>query len=273
MTDASTHPFDDALVLEAKGEGLYAGVIAPAYWHIAGPFGGIIAAVLLKGVLDHPALRGRPVAQTANLCAAMTRDPFEMHVRLVRDGRSAQHWLVELNQNGAVAATCSIVTGPTRETWAHQPASAPPMPAPDGMTPFASARPDHWTARYDMRFERGSPANPDASAEKPGSAQTRLWLRDEPPRPLDYAALATMADAFILRLLQVRGAIAPSATVTLTTYFMASEGQLATLGAAPVIGVADTRVFAHGFHDQSAELWGADGKLLAVSHQLVWFRE
>ncbi len=272
MTDA-THPLNAALVLETKGEGIYGGAIAQSYWNIAGPFGGIIAAVLLRGVMDHPSRRGRPIAQTANLCAAITPDPFEMRVRLARDGRSTQHWLVELTQNGGVAATCSIVTGPTRETWAHQPASPPPMPAYDAMPVFSREGRTGWTTRYDMRFERGSPVNESASAEKPGSAETRLWIRDEPARPLDYDSLAAMADAFILRLLQVRGAFAPSATVTLTTYFLAGEADLAAVGDSPVIGTADTRAFAHGFHDQSGELWSADGKLLAVSHQLVWFKE
>lgn len=130
-----------------------------------------------------------------------------------------------------------------------------------------------WTARYEMRFERGAPFNAAASAEKPGSAETRVWMRDEPARQLDYLSLSSMADAFLFRLLQVRGALAPSATVTMTTYFMADEAALAAQGVEPVLGVADARVFAHGFHDQSAELWGKDGVLLAVSHQLAWFKE
>lgn len=269
----SAHPLDAGLAFETLGAGRFRGAISPAYWNIAGPYGGIVGAALLQGVLLDPALRGRPVAQTANLCAALTQDPFELGVRLVRDGRSTQHWLVELTQNGAIAATSSIVTGPSRATWTHRPAQPPAVPAPEALPVFSREGRTGWTERYEMRFERGAPANPAASADKPGAAETRVWLRDAPERALDYLSLAAMADAFILRLLQVRGALAPSATVTMTTYFTADEAALAAQSARPVLGAADSRVFAHGFHDQSGELWGDDGVLLAVSHQLVWFTE
>lgn len=53
---------------------------------------------------------------------------------------------------------------------------------------------------------------------------------------------------------------------------MADEAALVRQGARPVLGVADARVFRHGFNDQSAEIWSDDGVLLAVSHQVVWFK-
>ena len=42
---------------------------------------------------------------------------------------------------------------------------------------------------------------------------------------------------------------------------------------APVLGTADARSFERGFHDQSAELWSSEGRLLATSHQLVYYRD
>ncbi|WP_436062301.1 MULTISPECIES: hypothetical protein [unclassified Phenylobacterium] len=66
--------------------------------------------------------------------------------------------------------------------------------------------------------------------------------------------------------------IPPVATVSRSTYFMADEAALVRQGARPVLGVADARVFRHGFNDQSAEIWSDDGVLLAVSHQVVWFK-
>ena len=97
-------------------------------------------------------------------------------------------------------------------------------------------------------------------------------MRDEPPRPLDYVSLAAICDTFVVKILQVRGDIPPVATVSLSSYFMADEAALARQGARPVLGVADARVFRHGFNDQSAEIWSDDGVLLAVSHQVVWFK-
>jgi hypothetical protein len=112
--------------------------------------------------------------------------------------------------------------------------------------------------------------------EPPGeiaTAASRLWVRDLPERPLDYAALAALADTFIVRILLVRGYFVPVATVSLSTYFLADEATLAAQGSRPLLGVADARAFRNGFSDQSAELWSDDGTLLATSHQVVWYRE
>lgn len=65
----------------------------------------------------------------------------------------------------------------------------------------------------------------------------------------------------------------PAGTVSLTTYFHTDAAGLAAQGTAPLIGVADTKVFRQGYFDQSAELWSADGRLLATSVQTVYFKE
>lgn len=273
MTDAPTtlHPLDDATALKELEPGRYSGVMGVAYWNMAGPFGGTSAAILMRAVMDHPARRGRPVAQTVNFCAAIAEGDFEVSVRLVRDGRSTQHWWVELVQGDTVAGTASIVTGPSRETWGHRPGKPPVMPPLDEVEVLPTAGRGAWLERYEFRFERGPPVR-GASPDNPGSALSQLWIRDEPPRPLDYVSLASLADTFVIRLLQVRGDLPPVATVTLTTYFMADETEMARQGARSLIGVADTKAFKHGFNDQSAELWSDDGELLAVSHQVVWFK-
>jgi acyl-CoA thioesterase len=274
MTETLTalHPLDQAAELEALAPGRYAGATSPGYWNMAGPFGGATAAVLLKAVLNHPERRGRPVAQTVNFCAAIGEGAFEIAVRLVRDGRSTQHWQVELVQGETVAATASLVTGPSRETWGHQPTKPPAMPPPAEIEPMPTAGRNAWLSRYEFRFERGAPVFGQAAKDEFGSALSRLWIRDEPPRPLDYVSLAALADTFVIRLVQVRGDLPPVATVSLSTYFLADEAEMARQGPRPLIGVADARVFKHGFNDQSAELWSDDGALLAVSHQVVWFK-
>ena len=37
-------------------------------------------------------------------------------------------------------------------------------------------------------------------------------------------------------------------------------------------GEADAKVFNKGFSDQTGDLWSRDGRLLATSHQIVYFR-
>ena len=90
--------------------------------------------------------------------------------------------------------------------------------------------------------------------------------------PLDYPALASMADAFFPRVFLRHGTFVPAGTITLTTYFHATPGELATQGSDFVLGTARAARFGNGHFDQSAQLWGGD-TLLASTHQLVYFKD
>ncbi len=267
----SLHVFDEATVLTALAEGRFQGHTHKAYWNMAGPFGGMTAAVMLKAVISHPQCRGRPVSQTVNFCAAVAEGAFEVVVTLVRDGRSTQHWQVEMVQDGAVVSTSSAVTGPERETWNHLIASPPQVPPADQIPVFDTSGRMGWMGAYQFRFHCGPPAT-GASREAPGSGLTQVWARDWPERALDYPALASLADTFVVKILQVRGDVPPVATVSLSTYFLGDEAALARQSSRPLLASSDVRAFQHGFSDQSSELWSDDGTLLAVSHQVVWFK-
>jgi acyl-CoA thioesterase len=90
---------------------------------------------------------------------------------------------------------------------------------------------------------------------------------------MDFVGLAALTDIFFGRIIHVRQRMVPFGTVSLTSYFHATENDLAELGSNPILGTADARIFDRGFHDQSAELWSRDGRLLATSHQLVYYRD
>lgn len=61
--------------------------------------------------------------------------------------------------------------------------------------------------------------------------------------------------------------------MTMTSYFHADSQTLAQIGSAHVLGCARAQAYQNGFFDQSAEIWSADGKLLATTHQMVYFKE
>ena len=267
------HPLDEATALEPIGEGRFKGRTHPAYWNMAGPFGGATAALLMRAVLEHPARRGRPVAQTVNFCAAIGEGEFEIVVTPTRDGKSTQHWNVEMVQNGQVVTTGSLVTGAERDTWAHQPATPPSFPPVGEVARAPTAGRMPWFDRYEFRMVEGRmPFDPPPEGGL-GPAVSKLWLRDSPERPLDYVSLAALADTFLVRILLVRGTFAPVATVSLSTYFMADAATLAAQGDRHLLALADARAFRNGFADQSAELWTDDGVLLAASHQVTWYKE
>jgi acyl-CoA thioesterase len=269
---AGLHAFDRATELFPLGEGRFRGRTSAAYWNMAGPFGGVTAALMLRAVLAHPARRGRPVALTVNFCGAVAEGEFEIAVRLVRDGRSTQHWQVEMRQGEAGAVTtATAVTGPTRPTWGHAAAAAPAAPPAASLAAMDTASRPGWVRAYDMRFVEGEPRWAGRH-ETPQPARSVLWVRDAPERPLDYPALAALSDVFFIKILQVRGDLPPVATVTLSTYFLADDAEIAEQGSRHVLGVCDARRFGHGFNDQAGELWSDAGVLLAVTSQVVWFK-
>ena len=272
------HPLDQTLALESAGSSrpdTWLGASHPAYWNMVGPFGGTTAATALQAILLHPSRLGEPVALTVNYAAAMAEGAFAVTARPVRTNRSTQHWTVTLSQMDAsglegVVMTATAITAVRRETWS---ANDTPMPA----LSFSEALPrlqlstSEWVNRYDMRPVRGTiPPVWDGSE---GDSVSQLWLRDDPPRPLDFLALTAMADAFYPRIWLRRVKRVPAGTVSLTVHFHADSQQLAQAGTGYLLGQAKAQTFRNGFFDQTAHLWRETGALLASSSQMVYYKE
>lgn len=270
------HPLDEATALAgAPGDPVRRGRTSDAYWTFIGPFGGASAATALRAVLEHPDRDGDPLAVTVNFCAPIERGEYAVHVRRARANRSSQHWQVEFRQGASEDAvlTASIVTALRREGWRHQPARAPALPPFETTPAFDNRSSLSWVAQYGFRFAEGVPSlGEEAVAEPPRSARSLLWIQDGVPRPLDFLSLLAMSDAFFGRIFQVIGRIPPFGTVSMTTHFHAGADELAAHGDAPLAALADARVFHRSFCDQSAELYGAGGQLLATSTQIAYFR-
>jgi len=266
----STHVFDSAIALTPAGDGHYSGRSHPAYGNMVGPFGGAIGATLLNAIVSHPARLGEPVSLTVHYAAPINADEFSVQARALRTNRTTQHWLVELLQGGEIAAFATAVTGLRRDTWSATDLAFPQVPPAEQLAVASPLPQAAWTACYQMRFIDGGPGTTDDGGHP---SQTRLWMRDEPPRPLDFLSLAALCDAFFPRIFVRRPKWVPAGTVALTTYFHADAALLAAQGTRPVLGVARGLHFGKGFFDQSAEIWSADGALLASSHQAVYFKE
>jgi hypothetical protein len=77
-------------------------------------------------------------------------------------------------------------------------------------------------------------------------SRTVLWVRDQPPRPLDAPALAAIADVFYPRVFRRRQRFTPAGTVSITTYFHADAAAFAAQGDRAVLasptGAASRRV-------------------------------
>ena len=266
------HPLDAAVALEGLAPGRHAGRTSPVYANMTGPFGGVTAATFLNAVMQHPEKAGDPVAQTVNFCGAIADGDFEITCRLVRGGKYTQHWLLDLSQQGETRGTATIVTGARGDVFSHHDTAMPDAPLPEAVDPLPMPGPLKWLNAYEFRFIEGRPEIVNQPFAPLRDSRSLLWIADRPRRPLDHLSLAAMADAFLLRLLKVRGTWAPMGTVSLTTYFHATAEEISRHGDGPVLGKAISKRMHAQFFDQHMELWAADGTLLATGAQVAWYK-
>ncbi|MDB5859103.1 MAG: hypothetical protein JWQ76_2792 [Ramlibacter sp.] len=269
MGDA--HVFDAAIGLEALADGAWQGHTSPAYGNMIGPYGGITAAQALNAVLQHPELLGEPVALTVNFAAALADGLFVVRPRPARTNRSTQHWIIEILQDGQVVVTATAVTALRRETWAGHEAAMPEVPRPQDV-PRSQPRGVEWLHRYDMRFLAGAIPR-EWNGQGAGESLSRLWVRDEPPRPLDFPSLTALADVFFPRLWLRRARLTPLGTVSFTVYFHAGSEQLRATDSGYLLIQARGQGFGGGYFDHAGQLWNEAGELLATTHQVVYYKE
>jgi acyl-CoA thioesterase len=128
-----------------------------------------------------------------------------------------------------------------------------------------------WLARYDVHAIQGDiPQVWEGQAT--ADSLSRWWLRDDPPRPLDFAGLTAMADVFFPRVWLRRATRVPVGTVSMTVYFHADAHALQAVGGDFVLAQARAQEYRGGFFDQTAQLWARDGTMLATTHQLVYYK-
>lgn len=272
-TTTPVHALDTALRLQPLGEGRYRGEPPLGYWNMVGPYGGISAAIALQGVLRDPRCQGDPLALTVNYCAPVRDCPFTLVVQNDRTNRTTQHWNVAMIQPDAkdpsrdtTTLRALVVMGRRRELWDAPVARPPAAPQPQTLKRRQPREGIRWFDNYDSRFV-GHPMkalDPDAPVVN--------WVRDEPPRRLDFPALAALADSFFPAIFAKRKQVVPIATVSMNVYFHLSAEALAAVGDAYLLGVTRSNVYRGGFFDCESQLW-FDEHLVATTHQVVWYRE
>jgi acyl-CoA thioesterase len=266
----STHLFDQAIALVPQTDGTCSGNTSPAYANMVGPYGGITTAQALQAVMQSPARLGDPVALTVNFCAAVADGPFEVQAWAARTNRSTQHWMIEMRQGDEVVMTGTAVTAVRRDTWGVDEEPMPMCPPPAECPLPTNRLPMEFLKRYEIRgISGGLPATWDGSGH---SSLTQLWVRDEPPRPLDFVSLSAMADIFFPRVFIRRATHVPVGTVSMTVYFHASGTQLAETGTGYLLGQARAQAFRNGFFDHTGQLWNEAGVLLVTTHQVVYYK-
>jgi acyl-CoA thioesterase len=266
--------FSQSLALRQVSEDVFAGRTDPDYFMRTGPYGGWVAAILLKAALSHnkAATFNDPVSITISFLAPITAADFRLVITLQKLTRTLCFLRVDARQDidGAdeLAASALVILGPRRGDLHLADISAPKdLPPPDGVPVFSPlpTMPAFFN-RYQLRYITSRPF-----AENP-TAHSLIYVRDHPARPLDVLSLAALCDVSPPRPF-FRGAnVAPFATVTMSVYFQTSVADIAKIGAEEVVIEARMRQAKAGFSDQTLEVWSQAGVLLASSEQMCWFR-
>lgn len=267
------HDFEDALKLSPLDENSVRGRTTRPYANMVGPYGGIISALLLQAVLDDERSTGEPISLTVNFCGGIADGDFTITRKLERSGKYLQHWSMALIQNESVRTTATLVIGARNEVFSHQIAKPPAASPPDEVEKLNKGMPLPWIDSFDMRFMDGFPNFTGKLNETLEPGTTLLWVGFEEPRPLDFQGLSAFADIFFLRNLNVRGTFPPGGTVTLTTYFHATQDEIKAQGTKMLLGTAACKRLHANFADQQIELWGKNDVLLATGYQLGWYKE
>lgn len=263
------HPFDIALALEPLGAGRYRGRTSEEYWNMISPFGGLTAATVLNAILLSPERQGDPIALTVNFAAPIQRGEFSVESRLLRANRSTQHWFVAMTQGTAaeVMTSATAVFGARRPTWGSTEAKRPETRTVDASRRFTPVMNMKWPLMYDLRFAFGE------VREENGSSLTHTWIRDAEPRPLDFLSLTAYADTFAPRIFFRRPKLVPVGTVSMNVYYHIDAEDLARVGTAPILGVAQGNVAHKAYADHEAQLWSGPDTLLATTQQMLWYKE
>ena len=267
-----SHPFDIATRLTGEA-GNYRGCTTEQYANMVGPFGGVIAATLLKAALDHPERQGEPLSLTINYAAPIADGNFDIKATPVRTNRSTQHWIIELFQHDRTMITGTVIFAIRRKTWSSTEARFPSVPPPNKCENIAGKRPLAWLKNYDIRMAKGASYISEIEMDENSVSESIQWMRDEPRRPIDFLSLTAISDVFFPRIFLRRKYTVPIGTVSLTIYFHVDSEGLREHGDKEVLGHARGLQFYNGFFDQTAEMWTPEGRLLATTSQIVYYKE
>src|SRR4030095_6056866 len=213
-----------------------------------------IAALLLKGVLSMPEARGAPLALDAAFMGSIDDGDLEVRVFPLRQTRSVGFWRSEIWQAGRICASAQVTMSVVRQSLMLQDARFPEVPGPDLVPVYVNPRtPLPWLDQYVFKPVSGLLFS---------GAQTmdsRLWIRDAEPRPLDAISLTALCDTPFPPTWIPLPAQSPVSTVSFFVYYRANDAYCSAAGAGFCLMDSRASLARGGYVDQFTSVWSATG--------------
>jgi acyl-CoA thioesterase len=266
MATTPAPSFLDATTWSALGEGRYQGTVHTSWYQGRGAFGGVLAGAVLRSMMRelNDAARS-PRSFTVHFSAPVTEGEVLLTVRTERAGRQVTHLTARLEQQGQVACVASATFAVSRQTsLVYQQVKVPEAPpAADVPSVPEDAPLPAFGRHFEFRWFAGVPFS--------GAAEARMggWIRPRVPTSLDAPLAVALLDAFPPSPSARVEGFCNLATMDLTVHFYAP---LPPQGASPEafwLRTAHSRQASEGYADDLAELWDAEGRLLAQCRQMV----
>jgi acyl-coenzyme A thioesterase PaaI-like protein len=273
MSETSTTPTYD-MTLHPVAPGRWTTHAAPEWRNPGGAlWGGYALGLCVRALEAEPEARGETLSMTLTYASGLPSGELDVRTRRLRQGGSIGVWEVEISPHGApdvgVHAMVTLARRPTTPPFAF--AAMPTAPAPEDLpSPVHPGGLQHFGASaFERRTLEGFPPTPTPGGG--GDSRSLAWVR---PRrgAWDKALLAMVTDNSAPRAMYALDRVMVT-TLSLTAYLHAQAEDLAQLGDSYILVECEGRVGGGGASDERSSYWSRDGRLLATSEQLAWYRQ
>ena len=236
-----------------------------------GLWGGYAIGLCIRVLEAEPEAVGEALSLTLTYAAGLPSGELEIRTRRLRQGGSVGVWEVELLPAGSdqvgVHGVVTMARRPNTPDFAF--AKMPDAPDPDSLpspdAPGETAR-HYGASAFERRTLEGFP--PQLGSD----SRSLAWVRSR-RGPLDKALLGMITDNSAPRAMYALGPTIMTTTLSLTAYLHATVEELAEVGDDFILVECEGRVGGGGASDERSSYWRRDGKLLATSEQLAWYRQ
>jgi acyl-CoA thioesterase-2 len=177
MTPASTSDLDHATRVTPKDDGYVACLSKD--WEIWGPNGGYLATIALRAAGAVAQIK-RPASFYCHFLSSPAFDVVELEVSVLRQGRRAESFAVEMTQLGKPVLQAMVKTAAEAPGYSHQHPSAPEVPLPENLKTYEELHPAR--QRPPSSFWENIERRPvdQSTTEEPQAPVIRAWTRFQP---------------------------------------------------------------------------------------------